>query len=301
MIICLRRRLSMVENSTSAVLRGLLRGTRTRRSSRFGFLEKSPRCERSRSGLSPVVSGPPCANDGACQRDPPPGKRSSIEAPVGHLVFLLLGKKSGAISPGTLLAERGADRLCFPRNSVAVGGAGKVAFALVGGGAFSATPFGNAQRTAPNGPAHRHRNRPRRLEETDPRNPAPASAFRPRASCPTATTIGEGLERLSIARGSRVRPDAQAHPRHRRSTRPRPARGKDGRRPWVSGDGLNPNRQEGSDLHPGKARSAPISAMKGGAAGGGLRPDRADGGDMNLHFTGDFHATHLGPQPPCRR
>ena len=50
-----------------------------------------------------------------------------------------------------------------------------------------------------------------------------------------------------------------------------------------------PDRQEGGDLHP-RSLARPLNfGMKGGAAGGGYA-QVVPMEDMNLHFTGDFHA-----------
>jgi formate--tetrahydrofolate ligase len=57
------------------------------------------------------------------------------------------------------------------------------------------------------------------------------------------------------------------------------------------GDALNLHRQEGHD-RAARTVAGPVFGMKGGAAGGGYA-QVVPMEDINLHFTGDFHAIAL--------
>jgi formate--tetrahydrofolate ligase len=81
-------------------------------------------------------------------------------------------------------------------------------------------------------------------------------------------------------------PERQADPRDRDQPHAR-GRGQDDdhRGSWRRSE---PHRQEGGDLYP-RGLAGPNFGMKGGAAGGG-NAQVVPMEDMNLHFTGDFHA-----------
>jgi formate--tetrahydrofolate ligase len=82
------------------------------------------------------------------------------------------------------------------------------------------------------------------------------------------------------------KPRWQADPCHRDQPHPGGRRQDDHDR--GSGRRPEPHRQEGGDLHP-RGVLGPNFGMKGGAAGGGYA-QVVPMEEMNLHFTGDFHA-----------
>ena len=77
------------------------------------------------------------------------------------------------------------------------------------------------------------------------------------------------------------------------SRRSRPTPAGEGKTTTTIGPGrrAEPHRQEGDGL-PARAVARPVFGMKGGAAGGGYA-QVVPMEDINLHFTGDFHAIAL--------
>ena len=134
-------------------------------------------------------------------------------------------------------------------------------------------------------PEIRHRDRPGRQEAADHGHRAREARHRAGESRALRPLQGQGVDGLhQVAAGQAER---QADPGHRRSRRRRRARARPRRR------SASPTRSTISARRRCCACASPRSArrfgMKGGAAGGGYA-QVVPMEDINLHFTGDFHA-----------
>ena len=131
-------------------------------------------------------------------------------------------------------------------------------------------------------PTSRSRAPPRRSRS---RRSAPSSAS------PTRHLVPYGHDKAKISvdfiKSLQGKPRRQADPGHRHQ--PDAGRRRQDHHHRRPGRRAEPHRQEGDASACASRRSGPCFGMKGGAAGGGYA-QVVPMEDINLHFTGDFHA-----------